>query len=170
MAYVQKIIHGIAHFIATVAYAGCLPKAPGTFGSLAAFPLYFLLPQHLFRISIPFLFVIGLAVTYILLVKDGSDKDPSFIVIDELYAMMLVLAILPSNTSNFSSGMSWFFMIVAFVLFRFFDILKPWPIGFIDHYFENKDTLGASFGVMIDDFIAALFSIVILIIIRTIFL
>ncbi len=139
----------ICTFIATVGYVGYLPRAPGTWGSLVALPLYFLLPQPLFLMSIPLLFVLGWVATYILLKYDGSDRDPSYIVIDELYAMMAVFLVIPRRGGIVLSTF------VGFVLFRFFDILKPWPISAVDRYFKQRGPLGASFGVMIDDFLAA---------------
>ncbi len=142
----------IARFIATVGYVGYLPFAPGTWGSVVALPLYFLLPESFFLNLIFLFFILGWGSTYILLKKDGSDKDPSYIVIDELYAMMLTLMFpFPKHLSLYITvGLS-------FVLFRFFDIVKPWPIHVIDHYFEKKPPFLASLGVMIDDFIAALY-------------
>ncbi|MBX9977126.1 MAG: phosphatidylglycerophosphatase A [Alphaproteobacteria bacterium] len=154
----------IAHFIATVGYAGHLPKMPGTWGSLVAIPLFYLLPKTVFMISIPILFFVGWAATYILLKNDPSDKDPSHVVIDELYAMMLVFAFCPQQQIFWNDP--YYYMLIGFLFvgFRYFDIAKPWPIHDVDAYFKNKGPFGASFGVMIDDLLAAIFSLLLFIV------
>lgn len=139
------------YFIATVSYTGYLPKAPGTWGSLVAIPLYYVFPLHIYIALIPLLFCMGLYSTYKILKKQDAqhclnDKDPSYIVIDELYAMMIVLA--------YCQG-SFYDIALSFVLFRVFDILKPWPIRWIDTYCKHGSIARASFGVMIDDALAA---------------
>lgn len=140
-----------AHFIALGFGSGLAPKAPGTFGTLAALPLYWLLLQA------------GLGHTALLLViaagfalgvwacritgKNLGVSDHGSIVWDEVIAMWLVLAFTPA------SGFWW---LIAFGLFRFFDILKPWPIRFFDARIKN------GFGVMFDDVLAALYALLII--------
>lgn len=140
-----------AHFIALGFGAGLAPKAPGTFGTLAALPLYWLLlqaglglPALLFVIAAGFaLGVWACAVTG----KNLGVADHGGIVWDEVIAMWLVLAFTPA---------SWLGWLIAFGLFRFFDILKPWPIRFFDARLKN------GFGVMFDDLLAALYALLII--------
>lgn len=140
-----------AHFIALGFGSGLAPKAPGTFGTLAALPLYWLLLQA--GLGLPALlaviaagFVLGIwacAVT-------GSSlgvSDHGGIVWDEIIAMWLVLAFTPAD---------WLWWLAAFGLFRFFDILKPWPIRFFD------TRLKSGFGVMFDDLLAALYALLLI--------
>ena len=140
-----------AHFIALGFGAGLAPKAPGTFGTLAALPLYWLLlqaglglPALLFVIAAGFaLGIWACAVTG----KNLGVADHGGIVWDEVIAMWLVLAFTPA---------SWIAWLAAFGLFRFFDILKPWPIRFFDARLKN------GFGVMFDDLLAALYALLII--------
>jgi phosphatidylglycerophosphatase A len=79
-----------------------------------------------------------------------GEADPSTIVVDEMVAFWLVLVILPT-------GPHWFALqVVAFVLFRFFDIVKPPPISSIDRRWKN------AFGVMADDLVAAFYTLVVI--------
>jgi phosphatidylglycerophosphatase A len=174
----------------TVFGVGKIKFAPGTFGSLVAFPLSFLIfqataflelrfdfdgfsskvsylltiPIVIFIASIKFFFIGWWASA--LYIKGKEDHDPSEIVIDEVAGQMLVIAltlpslpmVLRSNiANNFSSAVIEFLVIflLPFLLFRLFDIVKPWPIRNIERNFPN------AFGVMIDDIVAALFAVVI---------
>lgn len=140
-----------AHFIALGFGAGLAPKAPGTFGSLAALPLFWLLLQGGLNLPAMLLvitagFMLGIwacAVTG----KDLGVSDHGGIVWDEIIAMWLVLAFTPID---------WIWWLVAFGLFRFFDILKPWPIRWFDTHLKN------GFGVMFDDLLAALYALLII--------
>lgn len=140
-----------AHFIALGYGSGLAPKAPGTFGSLAALPMFWLLMQAnhtpAFLISITAAaFLLGVwacSVTG----KNLGTADHGSIVWDEIAAMWLVLTFTPPTL---------FWWLVAFALFRVFDILKPWPIGWFDTRWKN------GFGVMFDDILAALFALLVL--------
>ena len=85
--------------------------------------------------------------------KTNKDKDPNYIVIDELVGQLLVLSIVP---------LDWIYFFAAFILFRIFDIYKPWPISWADKRISN------GFGIMFDDILAGgyaaaiLYSIVVL--------
>ncbi len=140
-----------AHFIALGFGAGLAPKAPGTFGSLAALPLFWLLLQA--GLNLPALisvitagFVLGIWVCAVT-GKSLGVADHGGIVWDEIIAMWLVLAFTPAG---------WIWWLVAFGLFRFFDILKPWPIRWFDTRLKN------GFGVMFDDLLAALYALLII--------
>ncbi len=136
-----------AHFIAFGFGSGLVKKAPGTIGTLVAIPLYaalvWLTPPLVTGLVIALFFVVGVWASTIA-GKTLGVADHGGIVIDEIAAFMLVLLFTPKT-------MVWWF--AAFLLFRLFDIFKPWPISLADH----KITDG--FGVMFDDLLAAIFSI-----------
>jgi phosphatidylglycerophosphatase A len=137
-----------AHFLAFGFGAGLAKKAPGTWGTLVALPLFFAL--QLF--GVPIITWLAIAVLFGVGVwaSDVAGKalgvaDHGGIVIDEVVAFMLVLAITPKT---------WLWVLFAFLLFRFFDIVKPWPISLADKKIKG------GFGVMFDDLLAALFAMV----------
>lgn len=135
--------------IATGFYTGYLPKAPGTWGTLVAFPIHFLLiqlPQSYYFASLGLIFVIAVA-TAGCAEKIFDKKDPGAIVIDEIIGMLIALIAAPT---------SWLAMLIAFILFRLFDILKPFPIGWIDK------RLNGGTGIVMDDVVAGLFALIIL--------
>ncbi len=129
--------------------SGAAPKAPGTFGTLAAVPLY-LLVQPLSAINY-LLLVITLFLVGVWLCdrtsKDLGVHDHGGIVWDEWVGLLITLWLAP---------MGWHWLIVGFLLFRFFDILKPWPIGWLDQRIHG------GLGIMLDDVVAGLFAFVLL--------
>lgn len=135
-------------FVAFGFGAGLSPKAPGTVGSLAAFPFYWLLASFISPFYIPFVLVLFFLLGIYCCEKAGSYSgipDHPAIVWDEIVAMLFIFAAIPSSLLIFG---------IAFLLFRFFDILKPWPICYVDKKFKN------GFGVMFDDVLAAVYSII----------
>jgi phosphatidylglycerophosphatase A len=140
------LIQHPAHFIALGFGSGLAPKAPGTFGTLVAFPLYWLIADNspdAQILTIIICFVAGIFFCG----KTGKAlgvPDHGAIVWDEIVAMVLVLTTVPNE---------WGWWLIAFALFRLFDIWKPFPIGFLDEKLKN------GFGVMLDDLLAALYSI-----------
>jgi len=136
-------------FLALGFGSGLAPKAPGTFGTAAAIPLYMLLtmltPLHylivVILMSIVGVYICGKAA------NDVGVHDHPAIVWDEFVGYFITMFMIP---------MSWQSILVGFLLFRVFDILKPWPISFID----KKMSGGA--GVMFDDILAGLFSLFIM--------
>ena len=135
-----------AHFFALGFGSGLAPKAPGTFGTLVGLPLFWLISGYAFNVQliiIAALFIIGIYFCD----KTGKSlgvSDHGSIVWDEIVAIMLVLAFTPKN---------WFWWYVAFLLFRLFDIWKPFPIKQFDAKLKN------GFGVMFDDLLAAIYAI-----------
>lgn len=136
-----------AHFIAFGGGAGLSPAAPGTMGTLLAFPLFWLLNPHLdsveFLLLIAALFLIGIwacSVTG----KALGVHDHGGMVWDEIVAFLLVLFFTPDS-------LIW--QAYAFLLFRLFDIFKPQPIRYYDR------TLRSGFGVMFDDLLAAFYAL-----------
>ena len=137
----------ILRFILTGFYIGKIKYAPGTFGTLLAVPL-FLLIQDLYLISkILFVFLFFLLSLFLLSIsykrKVFDEIDDKSIVIDEIIGY-LVFIIFFENTL--------FDLTVGFLLFRLFDIIKPYPISLIDKKMKN------ALGVILDDIIAGLFS------------
>lgn len=136
-----------AHFLALGAGTGLAKKAPGTFGTLLAFPLFLLITQLSFYTQIAIigaLFLIGIYCC------DKTGKalgvaDHGSIVWDEIVAMMLVLTFTP---------LQWQWWLLAFSLFRLFDIWKPTPIRQCDAKIKG------GLGVMLDDILAAIYAIV----------
>jgi len=136
----------LATWLATWFGAGRLPWAPGTWGSLAALPLAWLL----LALGGPWLLLIAAALVFVLglwasdrYMKAVGLHDPGAIVIDEVAGQWLTLAIAPLDPLAFLLG---------FVLFRVADVLKPWPANWLDR------RVGGAFGVMIDDVAAAVYA------------
>jgi phosphatidylglycerophosphatase A len=134
-----------AHFIAFGFGSGLAPIAPGTAGTLAALPLYWLIKP--FFGDFEFLVLLGAA--FVLGVwaceRTGRDlgvADYGGMVWDEIVAFWLVLLLIPGG---------WLWQAVGFVLFRLFDIVKPPPIDYFDA------TLKGGLGVMFDDAVAAFY-------------
>jgi len=131
--------------IATFFGVGKIPGAPGTWGSLAAIPFfYFLLDRPFYHLA---------ALVAVLLVgayASGkveevlAEKDPSCVVIDEVLGMGVALFLVPRE---------WPFVVMAFILFRLFDIWKPYPI-------RRLEKLPGGWGVMVDDLVAGLYALV----------
>ncbi len=143
----------MARLIATVFYVGYLRPAPGTWGSLVAFPIgwiFFAIHPLLFFAAIPIGFVKGVWATG-KMAEGADDPDKSEIVIDEVIGQWI--ALLPVVVGSMHAGASifalWPGLIAAFALFRLFDIWKPGPIGAAD---RRKDRIG----VMLDDVYAGI--------------
>ncbi len=128
-------------FIATGAYTGYLPKAPGTWGTLVALPVNLLLcrlstSQHALALGSIFLVAVYTAGAA---EKILDRQDPGAIVIDEIIGMLIALLAVPAQP------LLWF---AAFLLFRFFDIVKPWPVSWADR------RLHGGLGIVLDDVLA----------------
>ncbi|HEX4779845.1 MAG TPA: phosphatidylglycerophosphatase A [Usitatibacter sp.] len=144
-----------AHFIALGFGAGLAPRAPGTFGTLVAIPLTWLLLLALPALLIAFaaipLFFLGVWASTIT-ARDLGSGDPGCIVIDEIVAFLPLCALsLPGAIANGNPVL----LALAFGLFRFFDIVKPPPIKALE-----KNVKGG-LGVMIDDVVAAFYAYVV---------
>ena len=128
-------------FIATGFGSGYLPIAPGTWGSLVALPIHFILirlsPQY-YYISLALIFLIAVA-TAGSAEKILDRKDPGAVVIDEIIGMLITLIGAPTTPLAWGS---------AFLLFRLFDIWKPFPASWADRH------LNGGFGIVLDDVIA----------------
>lgn len=138
-----------AMMVATVCGVGLLPKAPGTWGSLAALPLAWLLhglagPLAVLLAATIAFFAGWWASSSLARRGDPGDEkghDPGYIVIDEVAGQLIVLAVIPPDALLYA---------VAFAVFRLFDIVKPAFIGWADRKVEG------GLGVMLDDLLAGL--------------
>ncbi len=143
----QSVWRNPIHFAAFGFGSGAVPVAPGTFGTLAAAALYLLLP------AMPVLvYCLFLLLTFALGVwlcertaRDIGVHDHGGIVWDEFVGYWLTMLLAPPG---------WLWMVLGFVLFRFFDIVKPWPIRWLDANVEG------GFGIMIDDVLAAVMALI----------
>ncbi|MAV90298.1 MAG: phosphatidylglycerophosphatase A [Bdellovibrionaceae bacterium] len=133
----------LARQLATVFGLGYVPKASGTWGTLAAIPMVYGAQKlgHLeFLILVFFGAVVGV-VTADLYCKSSSSGDPREVIIDEVVGYFVAMTWLPFNA---------FYVIGTFLVFRFFDILKPPPVSFFD--LKNRGGMG----VMADDLVAGI--------------
>jgi len=133
------------HFLALGFGSGLAPKAPGTFGTLMAIPLYLMLQP----LSITYYLIVVLFVSIIgIYICDKSSEmmgvhDHPGIVWDEFAGYLITMIAAP---------VGWVWVLVGFAFFRFFDILKPWPIKKIDR------SVKGGFGIMFDDVLAGVFA------------
>ena len=135
------------HFLALGFGSGLAPKAPGTFGTVAALPLVILLSLYTSFSVYLTLTIIACVVGIWICGKTADDMqvhDDSSIVWDEVAGMLITMLAVP---------LSWQTLLAGFVLFRLFDILKPWPIGYLDKHVDG------GFGIMIDDVLAGVFAL-----------
>ena len=138
------------HFIATLGGLGKIPIAPGTFGSIFAWFVFIFLSHYINMIFLTF--AVGIFSVWVCekITKDLVIKDHKSIVIDELVgtwvSLLPVLFIADDRYERI------IYAAIALILFRFFDILKPYPISFFDKEYKN------GLGIVLDDVIAGIFS------------
>ncbi|WP_426358459.1 phosphatidylglycerophosphatase A family protein [Pseudocolwellia sp. HL-MZ19] len=134
------------HFLALGFGSGLSPKAPGTFGTVVAIPVFLL-----FTFFTPLIYAIATLVVCIAGIyicgktaEDVGVHDHGAIVWDEIAGYLITMFLVP---------VSWQSILVGFILFRIFDIFKPWPISYLDKYVHG------GFGIMIDDVVAGLMAL-----------
>lgn len=137
------------NFLALGFGSGLAPKAPGTFGTLMAIPLYLLMQPLALSFYLMITIAVCIAGVYIC---DKSARllnvhDHPAIVWDEFAGYLITMIAAPAG---------WFWVVLGFGLFRFFDIVKPWPIKWLDK------SVAGGFGIMIDDVLAGVFAAVVL--------
>lgn len=135
------------HLLAFGLGSGLSPKAPGTAGTVAAIPLYLLLAQ-LPLAAYLLVLVASFALGVYLCGKTSRDlgvHDHSGIVWDEFVGYWITMLAAPAG---------WIWVVLGFVLFRIFDVLKPWPIRWLDEHVHG------GFGIMIDDVLAGVMALV----------
>lgn len=142
----QRILSNPIHCLAFGFGSGLAPKAPGTFGTLAAVPLFLLMSS----LSLSeYLFVVIFASVAGIYFCDKTAKDLRVhdhpgIVWDEFVGFWITMIAVP---------VTWWSLVLGFVLFRLFDIWKPWPIKWVDKHVHG------GFGIMLDDVLAGLLAL-----------
>ena len=140
--------------LATFFGAGYLKPGPGTYGSIAALLLWYV-AAHAFSLTPATLAiattvasavatVIGIPASTVV-ARESSRKDPGFVVIDEVAGQLIALILMPADPAHAA---------LALVLFRLFDIFKPWPI-------RKLEALPEGTGIMLDDVAAGLFALLV---------
>lgn len=137
------------HWLAFGFGSGCIPWAPGTFGTISAVPVFLLLNGTTLSVYLSItamMFFVGIWICGKTTEKLNVHDHPG-IVWDEIVGYLVTMTAAPQG---------WTWIIIGFVLFRIFDILKPWPISIADK------RVSGGLGIMLDDVIAGIFSFVIL--------
>src|SRR5262245_30055310 len=146
---IRSIWRNPIHFLAFGFGSGVLPKMPGTWGTLAAIPNYMLL------MNLPLLVygVLTLAIIVFAIIACGITErdigihDYSGIVLDEIAGYLVTM---------FAAPLGWFWIIAGFILFRIFDIWKPFPIRWLDRH------VSGGFGTVVDDLLAGIYAWIVL--------
>lgn len=131
--------------IATGLGLGYAPFAPGTFGTMLALPIHFLIS----RLPLAwYLAILGAIIAIAILAAGSAEKildrpDPGEVVIDEVAGMLIAMILIPSHP------LAW---LLAFLLFRFFDIVKPWPVSYFDRHLHGGP------GIVLDDLAAGIYA------------
>ena len=142
---------------------GKAPKIPGTFGSFATITILYIF-FHIFELSSNIILVI-LVIIFVLSffavsihIRDNENKDPKEIIIDEFIGQSIPIYLYEiSHGTAKSPNEALIFYCICFLLFRFFDIAKPFPVSYFDKNFKN------SFGVIMDDVFAGFYVVLSLI-------
>ena len=146
-------LKNVYHFIATLAGIGLIPFAPGTFGSIVAWVIFVFISHLVSTSSMLILIIISIFFAVWICEKASKElieKDHKAIVIDELAGMWL--ALIPVLYIASDQYERTFYAVSALILFRVFDIFKPYPISYFDQKIKN------GFGIVLDDLIAGIFA------------
>jgi len=143
----KKVLSNPVHFLAFGFGSGLAPFAPGTFGTLIAIPLYWLMQFQSLAVYLSIVLVVCIVGIWIC---DKSSEmlgvhDHSGIVWDEFAGFFITMIAAPKG---------WLWILIGFLLFRLFDVLKPWPISILDKKMQG------GLGIMIDDIVAGIFALV----------
>ena len=158
------MINYLNNYFVTMFGIGYIKKIPGTISSFATVVFlfiyfhYFELSKNYFLLILSIIFIYSF-IAVNLYIKDKANKDPKEVVIDEFIGQSIPIylyEISHGTDKNFNESIYIYFVI--FILFRFFDIKKPFPVSYFDKNFKN------SFGVVMDDVIAGLYVVLVLII------
>ncbi len=142
----RKVLSSPIHFLAFGFGSGLASFAPGTFGTLAAIPLYLLIQP----LSLPvYLLLVAVVSVLGIWICDKSSTllgvhDHSGIVWDEFAGYFVTMIAAPTG---------WLWIVIGFVLFRLFDIWKPWPISVLDK------KIAGGLGIMVDDLLAGIYAL-----------
>ena len=142
------MINRLSITLASVFYIGFIPGAPGTYGALVTAAAMYFIGQYgdwmhpaALAACVGIISLVGIPASAIAS-KNAGDDDPSFVVIDEVAGQMLTFFLVPFSVAN---------IILGFVLFRAFDMLKPWPIW-------KLEPLPHGIGIMADDLLAGVYA------------
>ena len=157
------MIKTINTLFVTMLGLGKIPKIPGTFGSfITVIIMYFFF--HIFNLSSKFILTLLVLIFFISFlaiashIKNNQNKDPKEVIIDEFIGQSIPIYLYEiSHGTEKSPNEALIFYGICFVLFRFFDIAKPFPVNFFDKNFKN------SFGVIMDDVCAGFYVVLSLI-------
>ncbi len=130
--------------------SGLAPKAPGTFGTLAAVPLYLMFSSTLFEWQLLIVvasFFAGIYLCNVTATALGVHDHPA-IVWDEFVGFWLTMLALPL----LGVSLDWLLLLLGFIFFRLFDIIKPWPILWVDQKVHG------GLGIMFDDVLAGVYA------------
>ena len=156
-------MHNINFLFVTLFGIGKLKKIPGSYASLATTIFLFIL-FHILNFS-PNIVLIGVIIVFLIslyavniFIKDMDNKDPKEVVIDEFIGQSIPIClyeIAHEGTKETNEVLTFYF--IMFILFRVFDITKPYPVSYYDKNFKN------SFGVIMDDVVAGLYVVAVLV-------
>ena len=156
-------MHNINFLFVTLFGIGKLKKIPGSYASLATTIFLFIL-FHILNFS-PNIVLIGVIIVFLIslyavniFIKDMDNKDPKEVVIDEFIGQSIPIClyeIAHEGTKETNEVLTFYF--IMFILFRIFDIVKPYPVSYYDKNFKN------SFGVIMDDVCAGLYVVAVLV-------
>ena len=156
-------MHNINFLFVTLFGIGKLKKIPGSYASLATTIFLFIL-FHILNFS-PNIVLIGVIIVFLIslyavniFIKDMDNKDPKEVVIDEFIGQSIPIClyeIAHEGTKETNEVLTFYF--IMFILFRIFDIVKPYPVSYYDKNFKN------SFGVVMDDVCAGLYVVAVLV-------
>ena len=151
MPNIRLLLSHPANFFALGFGSGLAKKAPGTFGTLVGLPLFWLISSYPMAIQISIISVLFAIGIYFCTFtgKAIGVVDHGSIVWDEIVGFSVTMLAAPPN---------WYWLVTGFVLFRLFDIWKPWPIREADHRLQG------GFGIMLDDVIAGAFAAALLLV------
>ena len=156
-------MHNINFLFVTLFGIGKLKKIPGSYASLATTIFLFIL-FHILNFS-PNIVLIGVIIVFLIslyavniFIKDMDNKDPKEVVIDEFIGQSIPIClyeIAHEGVKETNEVLTFYF--IMFILFRIFDIVKPYPVNYYDKNFKN------SFGVIMDDVVAGLYVVAVLV-------
>ena len=153
----------INYLFVTMFGIGKLPKIPGSYASLVTVIILYILfnilsvPPDLFLYFLVVIFIISL-ISVNVFIKNLTNKDPKEIVIDEFIGQSIPICLYEiAHNEQTNSARVLTFYFIMFILFRIFDIVKPYPVSYYDKNFKN------SFGVIMDDVCAGLYVVAILV-------